>query len=329
MAMGARLEKALEALVKRGLRCGIALNPANIYYLTGFYPTTTCALLIKEDPFLLGYKMDAALAENANVEFKAVEKMSRELKNLRHKKIGIEKNYMSLEFYERNLKNKKIKKFNFLEEMRMIKEKKEIGQIKKAIEVAEKAIAEVDLRTTEREAAASVEYAIRKRALSAFDAIIASGRNSAIPHHSPTDMKIKSPVIVDAGARVEHYNSDITRTFAHEDSGESAMIYEAVREAQKKAIGECYAGNEIRAADMAARKVLREYGFEKDFLHSTGHGIGLEVHEAPRLSKDAKGVFKEGMVVTVEPGVYRNVGVRIEDVVYVGKRPRVLSRLPK
>ncbi len=327
--MRTRLEEAMEGLARMGLRCGIALNPANIYYLTGFYPTSSCVFLIEEEPLLLISRMDISLAEKSNVEFKVVEKISREIRGIGYKKIGVEKNHMSLDFYEKNLKDKKVKKFDLLEKMRMIKDREEIKRMRSAVKIAESAIKKADMRTTERAAAASVEFAIRRRALSAFDAIVASGRNSAIPHHTPTDAKIKSPVIVDAGARVEHYNSDITRTFLHDDAEGASELYAAVKEAQKEAIRECYAGNELRSADRAARGVLREYGFEKYFLHSAGHGIGLEVHEEPRLSKNARGTFKEGMVVTVEPGVYRDVGVRIEDVVYVGKRPRVLSRLPK
>jgi len=229
-----------------------------------------------------------------------------------------------MDFYERYLKGKEISDLRFIEDMRKIKDKEEIKRIRKAVKVAEDAIKEIDLEgKTEREVAASLEYFIKKKAEVAFNAVVASGRNSAIPHHKPSDRRIKpgEPVIIDFGARIDNYNSDLSRTISSDSE-----VYAAVEEAQRAGVKECFEGNEIKNADLAVREVLRKHGLEEYFLHSSGHGIGLEVHEPPKVSKDVKGRFERGMVVTIEPGVYRDSGIRIEDMVLIGKKPKILSR---
>jgi Xaa-Pro aminopeptidase len=213
--------------------------------------------------------------------------------------------------------------------MRARKDKNEIKNIKKAIRITEEALGKIEFNHSEIAVAASIEHHIRKRGQLAFEAIVAGGANSAVPHHTSSDTQISMPVIVDAGARVDHYNADITRTYLSSENESVQEVYYAVKEAQKAGIKECYHGNDIKRADLAVRNVLREYGYLKDFLHSTGHGIGLSVHEEPRISREATGTFKEGMVVTIEPGVYRDFGVRIEDIVLIGRKPKVLSRLSK
>lgn len=321
---------AIEELASKGLRCGIVSRPENIYYLTGYYPSAASALILTDEPVVLAYKMDRELVSESKVDHKIVDRLDKELRKVPYKKIAIEKNFVSVKFAEKNLKNKKIYDLDFLDDLRKIKDRKEIKTIKKAVKVTETAISKVELAKTEIETAASIEHHIRRRGEIAFEAIIAGGKNSAVPHHESKDVKISMPVIVDAGARVQHYNSDITRTFTGNAKDKNVRtVYEAVKEAQLAGIKECFHGNEIKKVDIAVRAVLKEYGFEKDFLHSSGHGIGLSVHEEPRLSKDAKGTFKEGMVVTVEPGVYRDFGVRIEDMVLIGRKPKVLSKLPK
>ncbi len=328
--MPRKLESVLKRLKKRGLGCGIVLKPENIFYLTGYYPSSSSALVVTDKPVLLVSKMDKNLVSDVTVEHKIADRFSKEFKKLPYKRIAIEKNFVSVKFVEKNLKNKKIYDLNFLDEMRMIKDKNEIKRIEKAVKVTEEAFGTIEFDKTEVYAAASLEHHIRKNGQLAFDAIVASGINSAVPHHTPEDKPVSMPVIVDAGARVEHYNADMTRTFLSPVNDEEVQgMYDAVKEAQLAGIRECYHGNEIKRVDIAVRAVLREYGFEKDFLHSSGHGIGLSVHEEPRLSRDARDKFQKGMVVTVEPGVYRKFGVRIEDMVLVDKKPKVLTKLEK
>lgn len=314
------------ALSRLGLECGIVLKPENIFYLTGYYPTARAALVLRDDPLLIVSKMDARLAEDARVEYLAVEKVYEKIP-LKGDKIGVEKEHLSLEFYEKYLRGKELHNMGFIERMRRTKDEGEVRLIRRAARITEDAILETMDEMAgrkEREIAALAEYRIRRRAELAFDAIVAAGENSAVPHHAPGDRVVREGevVILDAGARVERYNADLTRTLVPDGD----PMFEAALEAQRAAVRECRAGNELRNADRAAREVLREYGYEELFVHSTGHGVGLEVHEYPRLTKDAKGKFQEGMVVTVEPGIYGDYGIRIEDLVLVKKRPVFLSR---
>ncbi len=323
-----RLNAALEHVNEMGIECGIVLKPENIFYLTGFFPSSQAALLLTQEPLLLVSKMDAKLASKCCVEFRVFEKFENELK-LEYRNIGIEKKYASFEFCEKYLTGKNIQDLDFTEEMRKIKDRGEIEKIKKAVKIAGDALAEAADALegkTEREVAALAEYAIKMRAETAFEAIVASGKNSSVPHHRSTGRKIKpgEAVVIDIGARVGYYNCDISRTL-----NSNPDTYGAVVEAQRAGIKECCAGNEIKNADSAVRSVLREYGFEEFFLHSSGHGIGIEVHEAPKIAKDTEGKFQAGMVVTLEPGVYRDFGVRIEDMILVGKKPEILSRKVK
>jgi len=320
----------LDKLSEKVLEYGIVLKPENIYYLTGFFPTTKAALLLKEEPLLLVSKMDQRFAETSTVEFKAVEKFEVEF-NLKCSKIGVEKKFVSIEFYEKHLKGKEVHDLGFIEEMRKHKEKGEIKKMKRAARITEevmKSVAGELVGKEEREIASLAEFKIKEKAELAFNAIVAAEENSAIPHYTPGDKKINAGevVIIDMGAQAEHYNADVTRTLC---LGNEPEFYPIVLEAQRVAIKECYAGNEMKNADLAAREVLREYGCEEYFLHSTGHGIGLEVHEPPRLYKEATGRFEEGMVITVEPGIYKDYGIRIEDMVLVGKKAKLLTKLEK
>ncbi|MEO2066394.1 MAG: M24 family metallopeptidase, partial [Desulfurobacteriaceae bacterium] len=152
----------------------------------------------------------------------------------------------------------------------------------------------------------------------AFPTIVASGRNSAVPHWETGNREIKDGdiVIVDFGTVYSGYVSDITRTFLIGNvSSEARKIYDAVLEAQKLGIEELRAGKSCAEVDLKVRKFLEKKGYGEFFTHSLGHGIGVEVHEAPTLSKRSTEILKEGNVVTVEPGVYipEIGGVRIED----------------
>lgn len=332
-----RIEKALDFLEAIGLDCGIVLKPENIFYLTGFFPSAYSALLLKSEPLLLVSRIDSALAGRASVEFRVVEKVEKEFETLKYKKIGIEKKYASIDFYEKYLRKKEIVDLDFIEKMRLIKDRGEIKKIEKAVRIAEEAmekafkILEDAKDRTEVEVVAEVEHFIRRNANMAFDTIVASGKNSSIPHHQPSKQKLGQgdSIIVDLGAKVEYYNSDITRTFCLEPSREFSEVYGIVREAQRAGIKEVREGNEICKADEAVRGVFDDYGLEEHLLHSSGHGVGLEVHESPKIEKENKEKFKKGMVVTIEPGIYKNFGIRIEDMILVGKKPRLLTNVWK
>ncbi len=178
----------------------------------------------------------------------------------------------------------------------------------------------------EKEVAAEVEYAMRKKGSdgTGFDTIIASGANSAFPHGSCSNRIIREGdlVVVDLGATYEFYRSDMTRTFtAGKPSEKQRKIYETVKLAHQKAFEAIKPNISAREVDAAARQVIEAAGYGEFFVHNLGHGVGLEVHEAPILSPDSKDMLAAGNVVTDEPGIYLPGygGVRIEDTVLVTK----------
>lgn len=189
----------------------------------------------------------------------------------------------------------------------------------------------------ELEVAAEVEYQMRKRGASgsAFDTIVASGRRSARPHARPTlkPLRKNELVVLDLGAILRGYCCDLTRTvFLGRAPARLKKWHRAVQEAQAAGIEAARAGVSCGEVDAAARGVLAGHGLETHFVHGTGHGLGLEVHEEPRLARGRKDALRAGNVVTIEPGVYVEGvgGIRIEDDVAVyGSHNEVLTRVPR
>lgn len=329
-----RIERALDFLGEMDIECGIVLKPENIRYLTGFAPTSRAMLLLQDPPLLMVLDMDASLAKKTSIKVKVIKSLKRTLK-LSYEEVGVEKDTMSLQFREKYLNGKKVSDMDFIRKMRVVKDAEEIEHIKKASEISDAVMGEAQSilagGKTEKQCAAEIEFLIKTWAEPAFDVIVAGGENSAVPHHRPTNktVDINYPTIVDLGTRVNGYHTDTSRTFFNDSTKGFGEVYRIVLEAQKAGIKECYEGNDLKNPDLKVREVLKEYGLEKHFLHATGHGVGLEIHEPPNVGKRAKGKFEKGMVVTVEPGVYRDFGIRIEDVVLVGKRPEVLTKSRK
>ena len=169
-----------------------------------------------------------------------------------------------------------------------------------------------------------------------FPPIVAAGANGAMPHAEPRDAEIPAGtlVVVDAGARVDGYCSDCTRTFATGPLDDGSLeVYELVRRAQEEALAAAQAGAARRDVDGVARRIIEEAGHGERFGHGLGHGVGLEIHEGPRLTRVAEGDLREGNTVTIEPGVYLpgGFGVRIEDLVAVSADgpAEVLTAFPK
>jgi len=159
----------------------------------------------------------------------------------------------------------------------------------------------------------------------AFDTIIATGKNSAYPHHITSNHPIRQnkPVVMDLGCVWEGYRSDLTRTvYLGKINSLFAKIFRLVQTAQDAAIRQVYPGQTAEAVDAAARQVIAKAGFGRFFIHGTGHGVGIDIHEAPRVAPGSKEVLREGMVITVEPGVYLpgKFGVRIEDTLLIEEK---------
>ena len=217
---------------------------------------------------------------------------------------------------------------DLVEELRLSKEPQEIERIRQACALSEAAFAEIlplfRPGVSEREIALELEFAMRRRGAraAAFEFIIASGSRGALPHGYASEKLIEMGdlVTVDFGAEVDGYTSDITRTVAvGRVDDEQRYIYTIVRQAQAAGLAAVRPGVRGGEVDRVARQVIEQAGFGTAFGHSLGHGVGREVHEAPRLAQGSEDMLAAGMIVTVEPGIYRPGwgGVRIEDTVVV------------
>jgi Xaa-Pro aminopeptidase len=216
-----------------------------------------------------------------------------------------------------------------VEGLREIKDEGEIDRVARAAGIADTALGEVltmlSSGATEAELALALDTAMRRNGAEspAFETIVASGPNSAKPHHRPTQRTIGrgEPVVVDFGATFEGYRSDMTRTFfvGGEPQGELAKVYAVVRDAQARGVAAVAPGVGCKEVDEVCRSVIAQAGWAERFEHGTGHGVGLDIHEAPTVSPLGTATLAPGMIVTVEPGVYLPGigGVRIEDTLVV------------
>jgi Xaa-Pro aminopeptidase len=228
-----------------------------------------------------------------------------------------------------------------VERLRAIKDDSEVQQIHAASQIADAAFEQLLsqglIGRTEREIAIGLEFAMRERGAehTSFDPIVAAGPHGALPHAKPRDVEIKrgDMVVIDWGARLGGYCSDCTRTVAAGDPDEEARdAYALVLEAQLAGLGAVKAGVHGREADEIARSVITAGGHGDHFGHGLGHGVGLDIHEGPRLSQRSEDDLAPGNVVTVEPGVYLpgKFGIRIEDLVVVTDNgAQILTSLPK
>jgi len=334
--------------------CLLFSDISNIYYISHFKGFEGVLLIIPKDGtselYVPKLEYERALEESENVNINVYsESLEQAIKDfigkLKCKKIGLP--YFKTSLWLAN-KLSKISQEIKLEdiskeimEVRAIKDIDEVEAIKKAVKITEKGFDEalniLSEGVRELDVAAKIEYTFKVNGSYevAFPCIVASGRNSALPHATASEKTIRRGeiVVVDIGAKYMGYCGDLTRTISLGSvSSKLKDIFYAVLEAQKEAIRKIKPGIKASEVDAAARNVLKEYGYDKFFTHSTGHGIGIEVHEYPRLSNKSNATLKTGMVVTVEPGVYiRDLGgIRIEDDVLVTDSGYViLSTYPK
>ena len=311
----------------------------NIRYLTGFTGSEGLLMAGRDEARLL---VDGRYTAQARMEvcgisvFEYADKLQgieQAAAKMGLSKIGFEPSRMSVGDYNRlsaRLKNANLIPLD--EELRMLRARKdasEIALMKKAAAIAAKAVSELAqaLRPgwTEREAALYLETQARRAGAEqiAFETIIASGENGAFPHAQPSRRKIRHGdfVVVDFGVRCRGYCSDETCTFAiGELTRAQKNAYRAVKRAHDEAIAAIRADADAAQIDALARRTLGKK-YSRYFVHGTGHGVGLEVHEAPRLAPTSRDILQSGMVVTVEPGLYYPGlwGIRIEDTVVVKK----------
>ena len=224
--------------------------------------------------------------------------------------------------------------------LRISKDPSEISALRRAVKVAEQAfmdlLPQMTPGMTERELAATLDFQMKIRGASepAFPTIVACGANSSMPHAQPGSARIKpnQPILIDFGANVAGYSSDLTRVIFLDSIPQSLRtVYDTVRDAAQAGIRAVKPGVPAKMVDQAARSIISKAGFADYFGHGLGHGLGRDVHEAPLISPKSKDVLQEGMVFTIEPGIYlsKRGGIRIEnDVLVTSNGSRVLSTLP-
>lgn len=343
------LQKCLSIEKVEGI---LITNLTNIKYLTGF-ESSSAQLIISEKggTLITDFRyIEAARKNVSNLEIYQFGKKPKE--EFRHlltkygiKRLGFESSNVTFNKY-RQLANwigekRLFPRLNIVEKLRMLKDDAEIAIIRQSVRLSEKGFRHlkkiIEKGVTEKEIALELElfFKLNGADSNAFDIIVAFGENSAVPHHHTGKKKLSlnDILLIDFGAKLKGYSSDLTRTFiSHRMTDKEKTVYSIVLEAQQKAIEKIRPGVSLAEIDKTARNVITKYGFGDAFGHSFGHGIGLDIHELPVVSLKSEFICKKGMVITAEPGIYLPGwgGVRIEDDVLVtDKGYEVLSTLGK
>jgi len=351
-----RLQRLRQKLAEREINAIFVSQPDNRRYLSGFDGSTGYLLITEKDAVIV-------------TDFRYIEQVKRQspdyrlfqiagamadwfpelVTDLRGQKLGFESHHISLAMYRQigNIAKKLDSPVEFVplegvvESLRAIKDTGEIESIVRAADISDRAFQHIEtiIKTgmSEKEIAWELEKFMREHGSQAmpFDVIIASGPNAALPHARPSERVIREgePVLMDFGARVDGYASDLTRTIClGEPDDNFKKVYDTVLGAQLAALELIKGGMTGEQADNLARTVIAEADYAQAFGHALGHGVGLAAHEAPRLGPGAGEELVSGMVFTVEPGVYLPGwgGVRIEDLVILENgNLRVLSKARK
>ena len=348
-----RMRKLRTSPAKRGLDALLLSQPENLRYLSGFAGSSGWLLISGQNAILATDFRYVEQAKGESPDFEIIQ-TKRELRDwlpglvsdLGWYKLGFEADFVSYDSYHKLSEAIATKQVNLelvpttgiVEQLRSIKEPEELGFITKAVELAdaafEQAKAIIRPGITEKEAAWEIEKLLRQEGSEGmpFEIIVASGPNSALPHAQPTEKIIRSgePVLIDMGARINGYCSDFSRTlFLGKADKTLREIYNIVLKAQTAAIEGVESGMDASQADQLARSVVEQAGYRNAFGHGLGHGVGLAVHELPTLGPSSSDSLADGMVFTIEPGIYLagKGGVRIEDMVVLENgKARVLSK---
>ena len=357
MAPAAVIRRRRERLRKRfrSLRVGglLVSNMHNVRYLSGFTGEDSALLMSGEGDVLV---TDSRFTEQAGEEAQGVAVVTRRRRSLMAAvasrarqaeiaRLGFEARALTVrahgELGDRARRMELVPTTGEVEQLRQIKDRYEVAAIEQAVRAAEGAFQDVRHlirpRVTEIDLARALEVAMLQRGAEApaFPTIVAFAERASLPHARPTKRRLRSgeAVLVDWGARVDFYNSDLTRVlFLDKIPRLLEHIYRVTLAAQGTALRRIGTGISSQQADAVARRYIARKGYGRHFRHNLGHGIGLEVHEDPGLRRGGERTLQPGMVVTVEPGIYvpRRGGVRIEDMVLIRRSgPRVLTQAPR
>jgi len=332
---------------ERDLNAILIVSPENVRYLTGFaHPHDAWAWVDAQGITLLTGPLYENELEGSPLPYRILKTRdwAEALKAIANGRIGFEADALSFAQYRRlqaAWPAELVPLEDPLSPLRIRKSSEEVESIATAARIADQALAEVlpmlKPGTSERDIALALECSMKRLGAegAAFDIIVASGERGAYPHAEASERRLAEGelVTIDWGATYRGYHSDATRTYALGEPPEPlAQILRAVSEAEAAALEAVRPGIKGSELDALARQVLASYGLEDRFIHALGHGVGLAVHEGPRLGRGDAGVLEPGMVITIEPGVYVPGvgGARVEDLVLVTEEGhRVLTQAPR
>jgi Xaa-Pro aminopeptidase len=348
-----RRSRLLRELKARKLDALLVTHPPNWFYLSGFtgesgalLVSSDATVLITDGRFTVQAKDETRgvrIALQAGALFPAI---GAYLKGRGLRRVGFDANQLSVAQLQALKKAagsqwRGQQASGLVERLRMKKDAQELAVMRKAAilagEVLKSALPLIKPGVREREVAAEIEYQMKRRGASgpSFETIVASGPRGALPHARPSSKKLRKNelVVLDLGAILAHYCSDMTRTVHLGRASQRVRdYYRSVQSAQEAAVAAVKPGATCGDVDAAARDVLRKNRLDKYFVHSTGHGLGLEVHEDPRVARGQPVSLEPGNVITIEPGIYLEGvgGIRIEDDVLVAAgRGEVLTRVTR
>jgi Xaa-Pro aminopeptidase len=344
-----RTDRLVELLEARNLDSLLVTDLLNVRYLTGFTGSNGACVVTRDERL---FYTDFRYVEQARAQVPEYERieagrdMLGDLSGRLRGRAGFDDDHLSVAAHSKLAEKvgtdaELVPAAGLVEQLRALKDADEVAAMRAAAELSTAAYESLRERglagRTERDVATQLVRFMEDSGAEgpAFPPIVAAADHGASPHAVPRDLEIPRDtlVVIDMGAMVDGYCSDCTRTLATGSPGDAALqIYELVLRAQMEALGGTTAGAANRDVDAVAREIIDAAGHGEHFGHGLGHGVGLQVHEAPRLGKTAEGALEAGNAVTVEPGVYLpgEVGVRIEDLVIVTEgEPDILTGFPK
>jgi Xaa-Pro aminopeptidase len=344
-----RSDRLVELLEARELDSLLVTDLLNVRYLTGFTGSNAACVVSRDERLFF---TDFRYVEQARAQVPEYERieagrdMLGDVAGRLRGRAGFDADHLSVSAHAKLAEKvaadvELVPAAGLVEQLRAVKDADEVAAMRAAAELSTAAYESLRERglagRTERDVAIQLVRFMEDSGAEgpSFPPIVAAADHGARPHAVPRDLEIPRDtfVVIDMGAMVEGYCSDCTRTLATGSPGDAALeIYELVLRAQTEALGATRAGAAYRDVDAVARDIIDGAGHAEHFGHGLGHGVGLEVHEAPRLGKTAEGALESGNAVTVEPGVYLpgEVGVRIEDLVIVTDgEPEILTGFPK
>ncbi len=345
-----KIKEVIKKIKEKNLDSFFVSSRANVFYLSHFRSSNAFILITQSEKFFITdsryFEAAKEILKGWNV-IQLGEKNKNQIDHLRQilneyggKKVGFEEDRTTIAFYKKLVneegdKNKRlycelIGFSGFFDQFRVSKTEEEIQIIKEAVKRTDRVFEnilplipsaknELDLRRM-----IINEIFLQGGTGESFPAIVAAGKNSAVPHHetSHSPLEKNSPVLIDMGMVYKGYCSDFTRVvFFGKVDPEIKKIYQIVKEAHLTAVEKVKAGIPVSEIDKAARDVIKKQGYGDYFLHSTGHGVGIEIHESPRISEKSDEILQENTVITIEPGIYipHKGGVRLENIVIARK----------